>query len=184
MILSELKSCQKQAELIFDVKQITSALSLQAKQINTYLQKLPDSSEPAIILPVMNGGLIYAGQLLPLINTPVQVDYIHATRYRNTTEGFSLEWKVYPQHELSNRVVIILDDILDEGLTLDAIVKFCEDKGAKKVLSAVLVTKQHDRRSENIIADFSALDVPDRYVFGFGMDYKGHLRNLDSIYAL
>lgn len=184
MILSELKNCIKQAELVFDVKQISKALSLQAEKINSFLQTLPDNSEPPIFLPVMNGGLIYAGQLLPLIDIPVQVDYIHATRYRNTTEGFSLEWKVYPQHELLNRVVIILDDILDEGLTLDAIVKFCKDKGARTVLSAVLVTKQHDRRNENIIADFSALDVPDRYVFGYGMDYKGYLRNLDSIYAL
>jgi len=184
MTLKELKDCQRQAELIFNAQQITSALSLQAKQINTCLQALPGNSEPPIILPVMNGGLIYAGQLLPLIDIPVQVDYIHATRYRNTTEGFSLEWKAYPQHDLSNRVVVILDDILDEGLTLDAIIKFCKEKGAKTVLSAVLVTKLHERRSENIVADFSALSVPDRYVFGYGMDYKGHLRNLDSIYAL
>ena len=184
MKLSELKDCQKKAELVYDAQQISHALHMQAKDINSYLKTLSDCSEPALLLPVMNGGLIYAGQLLPLLNTPVQVDYLHATRYRNTTEGFDLEWKVYPQNDLSNRVVIILDDILDEGHTLDAIVKYCKDKGAKTVLSAVLVTKLHDRRSKNLNVDFSALDVPDKYVFGYGMDYKGYLRNLDSIYAL
>jgi len=184
MILSELDNCINDSEIIFSSEQIQQAISAQANKINAQLEKLPENSEPPLILPVMNGGLIYAGQLLPLIQIPVQVDYIHATRYRNTTEGFDLEWKVYPQHELLNRHVILLDDILDEGMTLAAIVKYCEEQGAKSVLSAVLVTKLHNRRSETVAADFSALDVPDRYVFGYGMDYKGHLRNLNAIHAL
>lgn len=184
MILEELQQCKKQADLLFNAAQINQALHAQADQLNAYLQQLPATDEPALVLPVMNGGLIYAGQLLPLITEPVQIDYIHATRYRNTTEGFELDWKVLPQNDLKNRVVIILDDILDEGCTLEAIIKYCEQQGASEALSAVLVTKQHNRRKGYQKADFSALEVPDRYVFGYGMDYKGHLRNLDGIYAV
>ena len=184
MKLKELNECLNQAELIYSNYNIQQAIQKQAKEISLFLQSLPDDSEPALVLPVMNGGLIYAGQLLPLLSEPVQVDYIHATRYRNTTQGYELEWKVYPQHKLKNRTVIVLDDILDEGHTLDAIIKYCNEQGSKQTVSSVLVTKLHERRDKSIVADFSALDVKDRYVFGFGMDYKGQLRNLDSIYAL
>jgi len=184
MRLNELEQCVEQAECVYSAADISAALAEQASKINSRLDSLSDLSEPAVFLPVMNGGLIYAGQLLPLISKPVVVDYIHATRYRNTTRGFELEWKVYPQTDLSGRLVVVLDDILDEGHTLDAIVKYCQQQGAASVLSAVLVTKQHDRRDNDITADFSALDVPDRYVFGYGMDYKGQLRNLNGIYSI
>ena len=132
----------------------------------------------------MNGGLLVTGHLAPQIHCPVQIDYIHATRYRNTMQGHDLEWKVYPQHELKDRIVIIVDDILDEGYTLDAIRQYCEEQGAAEVKTYVLVTKQHDRCKDGVKADFSALDVEDVYVYGFGMDYKGYLRNLDGIYAI
>lgn len=184
MTLEELVKIKEQSEQLFSNQEVSQAIKKQADEINLFLSGLSAGAAPALFLPVMNGGLIYAGQLLPLINQPVQVDYIHATRYRNSTQGFDLEWKVYPQHSLKDRVVFILDDILDEGFTLDAVVKYCQQEQAEKVLSTVLVTKEHSRRDESITADFSAITVPDKYVFGFGMDYQGHLRNLDAIFAL
>lgn len=184
MRLNELQGQMENSDLLYSGAQINAALIAQAKKINIYLEGIATTSKPPIVLPVMNGGLIYAGQLLPLIKLPVVVDYIHATRYRNTTKGHELDWKVYPQSDLNGRLVIILDDIFDEGHTLDAIVNYCREQGASKVLTSVLVTKKHDRREVNIKIDFSALEVPDRYVFGFGMDYKGQLRNLNGIYAI
>lgn len=184
MLLNELQGQLESADLLYSSAQINNALIAQAKKINTYLESIPDTNEPPIVLPVMNGGLIYAGQLLPLINLPVVVDYIHATRYRNTMKGHELDWKVYPQSDLRGKQVIILDDIFDEGHTLEAIANYCREQGASKVLTSVLVTKKHDRREVEIEIDFSALDVPDCYVFGFGMDYKGQLRNLNGIYAI
>jgi len=184
MTIKEFSEIRDQAERLFSRNEIDKAILKQAEEINLFLSGLNSNDFPPLFLPVMNGGLIYAGQLLPLINIPVQVDYIHATRYRNTTQGYKLEWKVYPQHELKDRVVIVLDDILDEGYTLDAIVNYCKQQQAATVKSSVLVTKEHQRRDENINADFSAMTVPDKYVFGFGMDYQGQLRNLDAIYAL
>lgn len=183
MLLNELQNQLKNADLLYNASQIKDALLAQANQINRFLENVPETSKPPVMLPVMNGGLIYAGQLLPLITLPVEIDYIHATRYRNTTKGHELDWKVYPQSDLSDRLVIVLDDIFDEGHTLEAIVDFCKEKNADKVLTSVLVTKEHNRRGVELAVDFSALSVPDRYVFGYGMDYKGQLRNLDGIYA-
>ncbi len=184
MLLNEIQSHLKNADLLYNASQIKEALIAQANQINQYLKDIPETSQPPVMLPVMNGGLIYAGQLLPLITLPVEIDYIHATRYRNTTKGHELDWKVYPQSDLSDRLVIVLDDIFDEGHTLEAIVNYCKEKNANSILTSVLVTKEHNRRDVSLAVDFSALSVPDRYVFGYGMDYKGQLRNLDGIYAV
>lgn len=184
MTIDELLKSRQQADLLFNGEDIISALKKQAEEINSYLDSLDKSDLPPLVLPVMNGGLIYAGHLLPMIKTPVQVDYIHATRYRNTTQGFELQWKVYPQHDLKGRLVILLDDIFDEGHTLKAVVEYCLSQQAKEVLTSVLVTKDHDRRDDALSVNFSALTVPDRYVFGFGMDYQGQLRNLNGIYAI
>ncbi|MCU7810370.1 MAG: hypoxanthine-guanine phosphoribosyltransferase, partial [Candidatus Thiodiazotropha sp. (ex Notomyrtea botanica)] len=109
--------------------------------------------------------------------------YVHATRYRGEMSGADLEWIGQPSTSLKEEVVLVIDDILDEGITLAAIVKACHEAGASAVYSAVLVEKVHDR-SNGYKADFVGLEVEDRYVFGFGMDYKGYLRNVPAILAI
>ena len=137
-----------------------------------------------IIYVVMNGGLILAGRLLPRLPFPLEVAYLHATRYGHARVGTMLDWRVRPAQDLRDRTVLVLDDILDEGHTLNAIVEYMEGEGAKKVYSAVLVHKLHDRKAyPGMRADFSGLDVADRFLFGSGMDYKGYWRNAPGIYA-
>ena len=133
---------------------------------------------------VMTGGLILAGRLLPKLIFPLQVDYLHATRYRGDTSGGELHWIAHPSFPLKDRTVLVMDDILDEGLTLQSILQACRNEGAKDVFSAVLVKKLHDRCIDNVIADFVGLEVEDRYVFGCGMDYHNYHRNLPGIYAV
>ena len=132
---------------------------------------------------VMQGGLVTAGKLLPLLDFPLQQDYLQASRYGANTTGGQLTWLARPAAELKGRTVLLLDDIHDEGTTLAAIVADCLDAGAAAVFSAVLVNKIHNRK-RGTAADFVGLDVPDRYVFGCGMDYQGYLRNLPGIHAL
>lgn len=138
-----------------------------------------------LILCVMNGGLVVTGQLLPRLNFPLQADYAHVSRYREETTGGELEWKVHPQAELAGRTVLVVDDILDEGTTLQAIAEACRVEGAREVLTAVLVEKHHERKAEpHFEADFVGLDAEDRYLFGYGMDYRGYWRNAPGIYAV
>lgn len=169
---------------IFHYSEIISAIDNLANNLNTQLE----NSEP-VVLCVMQGGLVFSGHLIPRLNCLLEVDYIHATRYNNQTIGDVLSWKSYPHTTLNNRTVLILDDILDEGLTLNAIVDYCVGQGASEVLSAVLIRKLHDRCIENKPTDQAlrkniALTVDDQYVFGFGMDLNGKYRQLPHIYAL
>ena len=132
---------------------------------------------------VMGGAVVFSGQLLPKLNFPLEFDYVQASRYHNQTEGQNLVWKVEPKDNVRGRTVLLLDDILDEGHTLAAIKEKCLAQGAKEVVIAVLVEKRLER-SKPIAADFVGLTVPNRYVFGCGMDAYGWWRNLPAIYAL
>lgn len=182
-IIEESKNIIQSAELIYSAEQISSALDQLAEQLNTRFAQANPQANP-LVLCVMRGGLIFTGHLLTRLNFMIELDYLHATRYRESTSGARLEWLSKPKVSLENRTVLILDDILDEGITLDAIVDYCSERGASEVVSAVLLHKKHGRCKTDVSSDYVALDVDDKYVFGFGMDYKGQFRHLSSIYAV
>lgn len=167
-----------EADCLFDRSAVEAAITQMAVAITTEM-----GDKNPLILSVMSGAMIPAGILLSHLNFPLHTDYIHATRYRGETSGGELDWRVTPRYSLEGRVVLIIDDILDEGLTLQAIIESCRAQGAAAVYSAVLVKKLHDR-NVGIEADFVGLEVEDRYVFGYGMDYKEYWRNAPGIYAV
>ncbi|MBT4077873.1 MAG: hypothetical protein HOE78_14935 [Gammaproteobacteria bacterium] len=115
---------------------------------------------------------------------PLTIDYVHATRYRLATLGRDVLWKAYPQNSLKNRHVIIVDDIFDQGYTLEEVKSYCMKQGAKKCTSVFLIRKQHQRKRADIEADFVALECGDLYVYGSGMDLHSHFRNLSGIHAI
>lgn len=166
------------AELVCSEPEIVSALDVLAQQITARL-----STECPLLLPVMAGAIVFAGQLLPRLRFPLELDYIHATRYRGETAGGQLVWKVRPRADVRDRVVLVVDDILDEGHTLAAVKQALLELGAKEVLLAVFCEKELSK-PKPIKADFVGVTVPDRYVFGFGMDVNDAWRNLNCIYAL
>ncbi len=137
-----------------------------------------------VVLCVLTGGIIPTGHLLTRLAFPLEIDYLHATRYRGETRGKDVQWVSEPGISLQDRTVLVVDDILDEGNTMADVFEFCHARGAANVYSAVLIRKRHDRCNQSVSADFIGLEVDDRYVFGFGMDYMGYLRNLNGIYAL
>lgn len=179
--LQEVEQIWSEAECLFDRETVRAAIDEMGEKISVVLK-----NDNPLVLCLMSGAMVIGGKLLPRLNFNLQLDYIHATRYRNQTSGGEqVEWLVKPRHELQGRTVLIVDDILDEGITLHEVINWCKQQGASKVYSAVLVEKHHDRRQPpELKADFVGLDVPDRYVFGYGMDYKGYLRNAPGIYAV
>ena len=166
------------AECLFTDEQVQRALDVMAAQITARI-----SNDNPIVLCVMTGGIIVTSELLKRFSFPLEVDYLHATRYGDDTVGDTLRWLVEPRKSLEGRTVLIVDDILDVGKTLHEIVNYCTELDANNVYSAVLADKLHDRKDGLLKADFTALEVPDRYVYGYGMDYKQYLRNTAGIYA-
>ena len=166
------------AERIASAEDVQAVLDRLAGEIGS---ELADAFP--LVLAVMGGAVVFAGQLLPRLGFPLEFDYLHVTRYRGKTEGGEVEWRVLPGQNVVGRNVLVLDDILDEGETLAAIRDKLVDMGAAHVWSAVLTNKDNGL-AKPIRADFVGLDVPDRYVFGCGMDAYGLWRNLPAIYAL
>ena len=176
--LSEALVVMEKADVLYTKPQVEAALDKLGRDITVAL----GNKEP-VVLCIMLGGLVPTGKLLDRLTFPLHLSYIHATRYDGATSGGDLRWVAKPECSLQGRVVLLVDDILDEGLTLAAIHQACLAMGASEVHSAVLVEKRHDRKND-YHASFVGLGVEDRYVFGYGMDYKGYLRNAPGIYAV
>ena len=167
----------RNADCLYTAEEVETALESIASKIT---QTLADK-DPVVVC-IMRGAIVPMGKLLPKLQFPLQIDYVHVTRYRDKLQGGHLDWLAGPYVDVRDRTVLLVDDILDEGATLAAIEKRFRDDGAAAVYKAVLIVKDRSR-AHAITVDFAGLDVPDRYVFGYGMDYKGYLRNAPGIYA-
>ena len=166
------------SDLISSAEEVKAGIEKVAAEIQ---EKLKDKYPLALI--VMGGAVVFAGQLLPKLRMPLDLDYIHATRYGAATTGGGIEWRVEPQPNVRGRAVLVLDDILDGGQTMAAIRDRLLELGAESFHCAVLVEKILGKEKP-IAADFVGLTIPDRFVFGCGMDAKGQWRNLPEIRAM
>ncbi|HSI95186.1 MAG TPA: hypoxanthine-guanine phosphoribosyltransferase [Methylophilaceae bacterium] len=169
----------EQSEVLFSEADVAAAIQRLADDVSNVLA----DSDP-LVLCVMSGATVFAGHLLPLLKFPLEFDYVQASRYHNrTTGGDDVVWKMSPGENVRGRTLLLLDDILDEGHTLAAVRKKCLEAGAARVLIAVL-TEKETGHEKPVRADFVGLTVPNRYVFGCGMDVYGWWRNLPAIHAL
>ena len=163
---------------------VTSAAEVQAavERLAAEIERVLGKRYP-LVLAVMGGAVVFAGQILPKLRFPLDFDYVHASRYGAGTRGAGIEWRVRPPELVKGRAVLVLDDILDPGETMAAIRKGLLELGAESVHCAVLVEKTlHTKKP--ISADFVGLRIQDRFVFGCGMDAKGFWRNLPEIRAM
>jgi len=180
MTVEEANMVLHEADLLVGEAEVTAAIGRMAEELT---QRLANANP--LVFCVMNGGLIFAGQLLTRLVFPLEAAYLHATRYGHETSGGDLNWIVRPQVDMRDRTVLLLDDILDEGVTLAGIADHCRQQGAAEVLLAVLVDKRHERKvSPGFRADFTGIETGDRFLFGYGLDYHGYWRNAPGIYAV
>ena len=176
-MLEEIDQIQKQALCLYSEQEMEAAIDKLAVKIT---EKLHDKNP--LVLCVINGGIIATGKLLPKLHFPLNLDSIHASRYRNKTAGNEVHWLFKPTTPLQGRTLLVIDDILDEGHTLKAIVEYCREQGAEQVYTVALLDKKLNI-SKPIQADFVGLEVENHYLFGYGMDYKGYLRNAAGVFA-
>ncbi len=168
----------RDAELLYSAEAVQAALHRVAQQINAQL-----ANQHPLVLSVMGGAVVFSGQLLPLLNFPLDFDYLHVSRYGGNTQGGELHWRVAPRENVAGRTVLVLDDILDEGETLHAIRERVLALGATHCYSAVFADKENGK-IKPMQADFVGMTLPNRFVFGYGMDIHGAWRNLPAIYAV
>lgn len=166
------------AEVVHDEAAIQQALDGIAERITAEL-----GDRYPLVLCVMTGGVVFCGHLMTRLAFPLDFDYLHATRYGAETQGGKISWRTAPWTSVKGRTVLVVDDILDEGVTLAAVEQSLKQLGATAVYTAVFADKLNGKQKP-LKADFVGLTVPDRFVFGFGMDAGGAWRNLPAIYAV
>lgn len=175
----EMQKVLNEAECLYNEEEMDEALNSLAKDLNEQLR-----DKNPLILCVLKGAIVTAGKLLPKLNFPLELDYIHASRYRKD-QGYDLSWYAKPQKSLEGRTVVLLDDIIDEGLTLACLTDYCKKEGAKEVLSAVLIDKNRTRAQSGLSsADFVGLKIPNKFIIGYGLDYDGYFRNMPGIFVM
>jgi hypoxanthine phosphoribosyltransferase len=168
----------ERADVLFDAATVNAAVDRLAVRLTVaFAEKNP------LLVCVMNGGVVFTGALMLRLIFPLELTYVHVSRYRGSTRGGELTWNARPSVPLAGRHVLFVDDILDRGVTLSALEAWAAEGGAASVTSAVLLDKAVDT-PRSLQAEFAALKCPDRYVFGWGMDYEGYWRNLPEIRAL
>lgn len=173
----EARNVLQQAELIVSADEVQAAVARVAREINVTLADVHP-----LVLSVMGGAVVFTGQLLPLLDFPLDFDYVHVSRYGKGQQGGELHWRVEPRENVRGKVVLVVDDILDEGETLAAVKQRVLELGATGFYCAVFADKLNGK-SKPLRADFVGVELPDRFVFGFGMDIQGAWRNLPAIYA-
>jgi hypoxanthine phosphoribosyltransferase len=169
----------KCSSVVASREDVQAALARMATAINAHY-----GDRTIVLLVVLTGAMMPAVWLASRLRMPLLLDFIHATRYDGGTEGGELHFRVAPRLNLAGQDVLVVEDIFDVGLTLQSIVRYCSDQGARSVRSAVLVRKVHGRETTGAPPDFIGMDVADHYVFGCGMDAYEHWRHLDEIRAL
>ncbi len=178
MTPTEARTVLAEADLLCSAEESALAVRRVAGEVAARLR----DANP-LVLAVMGGAVVFTGQLLPQLDFPLDFDYLHVTRYGDVTVGGRLNWVVEPRAAVAGRTVLVVDDILDEGVTMAEIVSHLRAQGAAEVLSAVFADKTLGR-AKPITADFVGVQLPNRYVFGYGMDVKGAWRNLPAVYAV
>ena len=176
---SDFSQIVNNSELLIEKKAVDSSMEKMSKKIEAEL-----GDKNLIILTIMNGGLYPTALFMRYFQSNCELDYIHLSRYGNKTTGGLPYWHRKPQKNIKNRNVLVIDDILDQGITLGEAIRECHDSGAKSVYSAVMVKKNISIRKGIQESDFYAINLPNKYLFGSGLDYHGQFRNLDGIFAL
>lgn len=167
-----------EADLVVPEREVDAAIVRVAGELAAdYRDRYP------LVLCVMNGAVFFCARLLPLLRFPLHLDYVHCSRYGDEIHGRALRWKVEPQEFVKDRHVVVVDDILDVGETLAAIKDKVLERGAASCTVAVLADKLTGR-AKPVAPDYVGMEIPDRFVFGCGLDAYGSWRNLPAIYAV
>ena len=168
-----------------------STLLLTNKSILNKIKELGDciskdyAEQEVVVLCIIKGAMVFCSHLMSHINADVYLDCIDVSRYGSRLEGGELVVKSNPTLNLTNRNLLIVDDMIDQGETLQFVQNYCVNQGAASIKTAVLLQKEHNRKiSTEVPIDYCAFTIPDAFVFGFGIDCKGRYRNLPDIYAL
>lgn len=168
----------KNFEVYIDKETIAKAVSRLAKQVQQDL-----NGEVPIFISILNGSFIFAADFLRAYTGECEISFIKLASYEKTKSTGKVKQLLGINKDLSNRTVVVLEDIIDTGTTLQSIYQILKEEQLKDLKIATLFFKPEVFRKELHI-DYVAFEIPDTFIVGYGLDYDGLGRNLPEIYKL
>ena len=165
--------------VLFTEQDILSKLDILGSQISKHY-----ANKDLTVIAIMNGSIMFMSDLIKRISIPLQIDCWSVSSYHGHKSSGTINFRQHEIADLTNRHVLLLDDILDSGLTMHTIKnKILSTTNALSVSSCVLLSKQVPR-VEDIEADYVGFTIDNEFVVGYGLDYNEHYRNLPYIGVL
>jgi hypoxanthine phosphoribosyltransferase len=168
----------KQFKPFITAKQIDEAVKKVAERINSDLK-----DESPVFLVVLNGSFMFASDLLKEVSIPCEITFIKVASYHGTSSSGSVSELIGLTEDLSGRTVVIVEDIVDTGVTLEKLVAILTRKNVKQIKVAAALLKPESYKKEFKV-DYVGLEIGNDFVVGYGLDYDGLGRNLKEIYVL
>lgn len=165
-----------------EFKKFIPASKLEAK-IAELAHKINDDykGKTPVFLPILNGSFMFASDLIKEIRIDCRISFVKTSSYAGTSSTGQLKTLIGHEESLFNQHIIIVEDIVDSGLTLDKILTELRDRGAKSV-EAVSLLRKKPAREKNTEVKYVGFDLEDEFVLGYGLDYDGLGRNYKDIY--
>ena len=143
-----------------------------------------DIDTPLVMVVILKGATVFAADLLRSLSIPAELEFVRASSYpTGTSSNGRLKLAHMVEGPLVGRHVLLVEDIIDSGVTVNAVRKRIQRLGAASVRLAALLDRPA-RRQVEVDIDFTGFVIPDRFVIGYGLDYAGLYRELPHIYSL
>ena len=163
---------------LIDSDRLCARIGEMAETMNTHY-----GAEPVLVLVVLKGAVPFSVDLLRQLKMPVVVDYIRAKSYAGTEREGEVVFSHLPEEPIHGRRILILEDILDTGHTVERILEVVRAQDPASVDLAVLLDKP-SRRLRPVDADFTGFTIDDHFVVGYGLDFNERFRELGAIHTL
>lgn len=176
--MSTIKIHDKYFKASIPFKQIDEAIDKMAHNINIDLKETTP-----IFLVILNGSFMFAGDLLKKINLPCEVSFVKLASYVGTQTTEKVRQLIGFDEDIAGRTIVIVEDIIDSGITMENVLQQLETMGAADVRIATLLFKP-DAFKKSYEIDYVGIEIPNDFIVGYGLDYDGQGRNLKDIYKI
>ena len=171
-------------KILFSEDEIAARVKQMGQQISQDYRELVDEKQPLIVVGILRGASIFFADIVRKIDVPLEFDFISMSSYGNSsTSSGQLTFIKDLEVNIRNRHLLIIEDIIDSGFSMNALEKILKERGATSIKLCALISKP-SRRVVEVPIDYCGFDSPDEFLVGFGLDYAQRYRNLPFVGVL
>ncbi len=176
--VNTIKVRDKEFEVYLNESEIQKRIAEIGDEMNEeYANKNP------LFIGILNGSFMFASDLMKAVNVPSEIAFIRMASYKGMESTGAVKQVLGLQENVFGRHLVLIEDIVDSGLTMDQVIKFFQERGPKSIRVATLLLKP-EKLEKDLKLDYVGFEIPEKFVVGYGLDYNGHGRNLKDIYQL